>query len=102
MQTPGNTPRERITQAPESRGNHGRHPFLATLSVLALVIALGILGGSSRVTPVAAEANAPSRTLRGDTSILHRQDAVSGGDRYERPACPVPSRVAGSVRVRIP
>ncbi len=94
-------PRNRTrSDASTSRGKLGRRLNLAML----IVLGIGVLG-FSRVDPVASTAasdrDGVAVTTRGNPVPLHRQEAVSGADRLQRPACPIPSRVGGELKLRI-
>lgn len=72
------------------RGSLGRRLFLAMLLAFAGGIVIGMPRGAGSETRLA---------LRGSTAPEVRQMAVSGALHLDRPANPVPSRVAGVLRL---
>ena len=87
MQTPTPT-HEKAHETAKSRGSLGRRLFLAMLLAVVSGIVIGVpRGAGSETRPV----------LRGGHVTGNRQMAVAGALRLERPACPVPSRVGGSL-----
>jgi hypothetical protein len=87
-------PTDTIRPTAGSRGKPGRRTYLAMLLVGAVAIVLGQVGSPSGDRP------APDgfRT-RGGPAPLLRQEAMTGALRLERPACPVPARVSGDLRL---
>ncbi len=81
-----------IRSEARDRGQLGRRQNLAMFFV-AIGIVLGLLGASSSFSRTRPE---PLRT-RGHHAPLHRQEALAGALKLERPACPVPARVAGEL-----
>lgn len=72
------------------RGSLGRRLFLAMLLAVAGGIVIGMPQGAGSETRPA---------LRGAAAPEVRQTAVSGALHLDRPANPVPSRVAGALRL---
>jgi hypothetical protein len=72
------------------RGSLGRRLFLAMLLAVGGGIVIGMPRGAGSETRPA---------LRGCTTPAVRQMAVSGALHLDRPANPVPSRVAGALRL---
>ena len=85
-----------IRSEAKDRGQPGRRRNLA-MSLVAVGLVLGVAVSSSFSSPQPD----PVRT-RGRDLPLHRQEALAGALRFERPACPVPSRVAGELEIRLP
>ncbi len=78
------------------RGQLGRRRNLATLGT-----ALGglVVGSLLVVALASGGAASASQPVRGSETPLHRSQALAGALQLERPACPVPSRVAGALRL---
>jgi hypothetical protein len=85
-----------IRSEARDRGQPGRRRNLA-MSFVAVGLVLGLAVSFSFSSPEPD----PVRT-RGRDLPLHRPEALAGALRFERPACPVPSRVAGDLQFRLP
>ncbi len=95
------SPRNRTrSEAPMSRGKPGRRLNLAMLVGLAIGV-LAILGAEPVAPTPERDRDGIAVTTRGIPVPLHRQEAVAGADRLQRPACPIPSRVGGELELRI-
>lgn len=78
----------------ESRGHKlGRRTILAVLLLGIGLVVTGVRGPST---------GAPEGLTRSTAAPLHRQAALAGGDRFERPAGPRLTDLSGTLRVRVP
>ncbi|GJM44210.1 MAG: hypothetical protein DHS20C21_10520 [Gemmatimonadota bacterium] len=82
---------ENVQGSASGRDELGRRRYLAML----LVVLGGLVIGCSAGKVPGSDAV----TVRGPAAPLHRQAALSGALRFERAACPVPSRVGGQLRL---